>query len=69
MIDQLIGHLSEEHTAFHEHALAALLSIVRGHPRSLHECRRPELDLPTVLQHKLTQLKDKEQFLVGTLMN
>lgn len=62
MIDQLVGHLSEEHSNFHEHLLSAILSIVRGHTRSLQQCSRPELNLISLLQQKEQDLKGKEQF-------
>lgn len=63
MIDQLVGHLSEEHTMFHEHVLSALLTIVRGHDRSVQQCLRPELNLVSLLHQKEEDLKGKEQFL------
>ncbi|XP_053383847.1 hsp70-binding protein 1-like [Mercenaria mercenaria] len=62
MIDQLVGHLSEEHSSFHEHLLSALLSIVRGHPRSLQQCSRPELNLLSLLQQKEQDMKGKDEF-------
>lgn len=64
MIDQLVGHLSEEHTMFHEHLLSALLMIVRNHSRSIQQCLRPELNLVPLLQQKEQDLKGKQQFLV-----
>lgn len=64
MIDQLVGHLSEEHTMFHEHLLSALLTIVRNHSRSIQQCLRPELNLVPLLQQKEQDLKGKQQFLV-----
>lgn len=62
MIVQLVGHLSEEHTNFHEHLLSALLTIVKDHPRSVQECLRPELNLISVLQQKVNELKDAQPF-------
>ncbi|WAR03324.1 HPBP1-like protein [Mya arenaria] len=63
MIDQLVGHLSEEHSMFHEHVMSAILNLVRNHPRSLRECCRPELDLVSTLQQKQADLKGTEEFL------
>lgn len=62
MIDQLVGHLSEEHTSFHEHLLSALLTIVRDHPRSVQECLRPELNLASLLEQKIEDLEGHPQF-------
>ncbi|KAL4236877.1 Hsp70-binding protein 1 [Mactra antiquata] len=62
MIDQLVGHLSEEHSNFHEHLLSALLTIVRDHPRSLDECGRSELNLVSTLLQKQQDLKGKEEY-------
>lgn len=63
MIDQLVGHLSEEHSTFHEHLLSALLAILHNHPRSLAQCQRPELNLLPLLKQKQQDLKGNEQFL------
>lgn len=63
MIDQLVGHLNEEHSNFHEHVMSAMLAIVRDHPRSVEECQRSELDLHNVLQQRIKFLTGKEQFI------
>ncbi|KAH3884552.1 hsp70-binding protein 1-like isoform X2 [Dreissena polymorpha] len=62
MIDQLVGHLSEEHSLFHEHVLSAILTVIRNHPRSLRECQKAELNLVTLLEQKLRDLKGIEEF-------
>ncbi|XP_061174397.1 hsp70-binding protein 1-like [Saccostrea echinata] len=62
MIDQLVGVLSEEHNSFHEHNLAALLSIVMDHQRAIEECQRPELELEKKLRERIQFLKDKDEF-------
>ena len=69
MIDQLVGHLSEEHSNFHEHLLSAILSIVRGHSRSLQLCSHPELNLLSLLQQKSQDLKGQEEFQVNIFSN
>lgn len=63
MIDQLVGHLSEEHSNFHEHLMSALVAIVTDHPRSVAECQRPELDLHNVLRQRIEYLQGKEAYL------
>lgn len=63
MIDQLVGHLNEEHCSFHEHVMSALLAIVRGHPRSVEECQRSEFDLHSKLKQRIEFLKNKEEFI------
>lgn len=63
MIDQLVGHLDEEHCNFHEHVMSALLSIVQEHPRSVEECQRSELELHRKLQQRIQFLKDKDKFI------
>lgn len=65
MIDQLVGHLNEEHSNFHEHVMSAMLAIVRDHPRSVEEFQRSELDLHNVLQQRIKFLTGKEQFTVS----
>lgn len=67
MIDQLVGHLSEEHSMFQEHVLSALLTVIRNHPRSLKECLRPELNLVSVLQERKQTLKGVEQYQVRSI--
>nr|ATD13049.1 hsp70-binding protein 1 [Mizuhopecten yessoensis] len=62
MIDQLVGHLQEEHGAFHEHMMSALLTIVRDHPRAYEECHRHELNLISTLNDRTEFLKGKEEF-------
>ena len=65
MIDQLVGHLCEEHTMFHEHLMSALLAIVSDHPRSVSECLRPELRIVELLSERKKELHGKEQFRVS----
>lgn len=65
MIDQLVGVLNEEHNSFHEHTLAALLSIVTNHQKAVEECQRPELELGKKLQERIQSLKGKEEFRVS----
>jgi len=64
MIQQLVGHLSEEHSQFQEHVLSAMLTITRNHPRSLQDCLQPDLNLICLLQERMEALKGKEQHLV-----
>ncbi|KAK3581504.1 hypothetical protein CHS0354_031840 [Potamilus streckersoni] len=61
MIDQLIGHLGEEHSSFHEHLLSAILTIVQDFPRGIKEFRRPELDMEQILLQKQKDLAGKEE--------
>ena len=65
MIDQLVGHLCEEHSGFHEHLMSALLAIVSDHPRSVSECLRPELRTTELLKEKQKELNGKDEFMVG----
>ncbi|XP_033752609.1 hsp70-binding protein 1-like isoform X2 [Pecten maximus] len=62
MIDQLVGHLQEEHSSYHEHLMSALLTIVRDHPRACEECHRHELNLISTLNDRIEFLKGKEEF-------
>ncbi|XP_060086382.1 hsp70-binding protein 1-like [Ylistrum balloti] len=62
MIDQLVGHLQEEHSSFHEHIMSALLTIVRDNPRACTECQRHELNLLSTLNDRVDLLKGKEEF-------
>ena len=64
MIDQLVGHLCEEHSAFHEHLMSALLAIVSDHPRSVSECLRPELRTVELLKERQKQLQGDDRFRV-----
>ena len=64
MIDQLVGHIQEEHSLVHEHLMSALLTIVREHPRAVQECQRAELDLHNTLQKRISDIQSKEEFLV-----
>ncbi|XP_071104608.1 hsp70-binding protein 1-like isoform X1 [Haliotis cracherodii] len=62
MIDQLVGHLGEDHSQLHEHLMSALLMIVTDHSRAVAECRRPELQLHQLLKDRIQLVKDKEEF-------
>lgn len=62
MIEQLVGVLNEEHNSFHEHTLAALLSIVTNHQKAVEECQRPELELDKKLQERIRSLNGKDEF-------
>ncbi|KAL3842691.1 hypothetical protein ACJMK2_020679 [Sinanodonta woodiana] len=63
MIDQLIGHLGEEHSSFHEHLLSAILTIGQDFSRGVKEFRRPELALEQTLLQKQRDLAGKEEFM------
>ena len=65
MIDQLVGHLSEEHASFHEHLMSALLAIVSDHPRCTSECLRPELRAVELLRNRKKLLQGNDQYMVG----
>ena len=65
MIDQLVGHLCEEHSTLHEHLMSALLAIVSDHPRSISECVRPELRTVELLKERQKDLQGKDEFRVG----
>ena len=67
MIDQLVGHLCEEHSGFHEHLMSALLAIVSEHPRSVSECLRPELRTIELLKGRQQELKGKDAYRVGLM--
>lgn len=62
MLEQLIGHLREDHSLFHEHLMACLVSIVTDHSRSLEDCMRPQLQLTEILQEKLKSLHGRDEF-------
>lgn len=64
MIDQLVGHLQEEHSSFHEHIMSALLAIVRHCPRACQECHRHELNIIPTLKQRVEVLTGKEEFQV-----
>ncbi|XP_067654986.1 hsp70-binding protein 1-like [Haliotis asinina] len=62
MIDQLIGHLGEDHSELHEHLMSALLTIITDHSRAVTECQRPELQLHQLLKDRIQLIKDQEEF-------
>lgn len=62
MLEQLIGHLREDHSLFHEHLMACLVSIVTDHSRSLEDCKRPQLQFTEILQEKLKSLHGRDEF-------
>ncbi|XP_041365570.1 hsp70-binding protein 1-like isoform X1 [Gigantopelta aegis] len=62
MIDQLVGHLSEEHTATHEHVMGALLTIVTNHDRALQEAQKPHLNLVDLLTRRIEEIANVPEF-------
>ena len=67
LVDQLVGLLSQPHSAAHEQFVRALLVLVTDHSKALGECRRPEFQLKELLEEKLAELRDQESHLVRYL--
>ncbi|GAB1604816.1 hsp70-binding protein 1-like [Argonauta hians] len=62
MLEQLIGHLREDHSLFHEHLMACLLTILTDHPRSLEDSKQPQLQFTILLEEKLKSLHGRDEF-------
>ena len=67
LLDQLVSILHAPHAAFHEHVTRTLLLLTDGNQRAQSECRRPELNLRTVLEQRITELQGKSEYLVRFL--
>lgn len=63
MIDQLVGHLNEEHGSYHEHMMSALLALIRDHTPAQNECQRSELNLGELLTNRIKYLQGKDEFM------
>ncbi|KAJ8299228.1 hypothetical protein KUTeg_023288 [Tegillarca granosa] len=62
MVDQLVGHLNEEHGNYHEHIMSALLSLIHDHIPAKNECQRSELNLRELLTNRIKDLQGKDEF-------
>ena len=67
MIDQLVGHLSEEHSATHEHVMGALLTVVTDHDRALQEAHKPHLNLVDLLTQRIDDIRSVPAFQVRSI--
>ncbi|XP_030053711.1 hsp70-binding protein 1 [Microcaecilia unicolor] len=62
MVQQLVALLRTEHSAFHEHVLGALCSLVTDFPQGLEECRAPELGFQQLLEERRRLVQTQEEF-------
>lgn len=62
MIEQLVGHLTEKHSNFHEHLMSAILCVITDHEPSIQECLKQELNFPRLLRERITFLEGKVEF-------
>lgn len=60
-VEQLIGLWARGPSPSTEQLLSALVALVTDHPQNQSECRRPELQLRTVLASLIAQSKGKEE--------
>lgn len=63
-VTQLSSILHSPHDHFHEHVMAAMLTIVQDNPAGIEECAKPELGLQVLLTERKEMLAGKEEFLV-----
>jgi hypothetical protein len=59
-VEQLVGLLSEDWQPSLEYILSALQGLVTDHAPSLSECRKPQLQLRSILRKLLQQNQGKE---------
>ena len=66
MIEQLAAMMTQqEHAPFHEHLMRALLALVQHYTPGTRECRRPELQLRTFLESRMSYLEGREEYKVS----
>ena len=66
-IEQLVALLQREQDGTHEHLLSALLALVEDYQRAILECRRPEFLLKELLENRLENIKDRDDFKVSKI--
>ena len=64
IVDQLVWLLHGPHAAHHEHVMSALVNLATDNAAVQQDCRRPELQLQTLLKTRLETLAGKEEFMV-----
>lgn len=66
-IEQIVGMLrGSEHSAWHEHLLRALHSLLSACPApAVAECQRPELQLRVFLEERMRLLEGQEEYAVS----
>lgn len=64
-VQQLIGLLYQEHAAFHELLVKALVNLTENFPRGVQECQRPEFKLHSLLLSRVKELKGKDEYEVS----
>nr|CAG4645149.1 EOG090X0EEI [Leptodora kindtii] len=68
-IEQLVALLQREQDGTHEHLLSALLALVEDYQRAILECRRPEFLLKELLENRLENIKDRDDFKIQELLS
>lgn len=68
-VEQLVGLLSTQHCAFHEHLIIALYHLITENERAQAECHRPEFALKSLLLDRKHSLQGKEEFQVCSALH
>lgn len=66
-VEQLLSLLTQEHSAYHEHVMAALLELVTDNTAAVTEANRAELHMATFISERIKLINGQPEYEVSVV--